>query len=64
MGNYRHVIWDWNGTLLDDAWLCVEVLNGLLARRRRSQTRSRILCEGIASARRSRNALIKWARRP
>jgi len=27
---YRHVIWDWNGTLLDDAWLCVEVLNGLL----------------------------------
>lgn len=34
MGHYRHVIWDWNGTLLDDAWLCVEVLNGLLARRR------------------------------
>ncbi|MFH1023031.1 MAG: haloacid dehalogenase-like hydrolase [Planctomycetota bacterium] len=30
---YKHVIWDWNGTLFDDAWLCVEVLNGLLARR-------------------------------
>jgi phosphoglycolate phosphatase len=28
----RHVIWDWNGTLLDDAWLCVEVMNELLAR--------------------------------
>lgn len=27
---YRHVIWDWNGTLLDDAWLCVEILNDLL----------------------------------
>jgi phosphoglycolate phosphatase len=27
----RHVIWDWNGTLLDDVWLCVEVLNGMLA---------------------------------
>ncbi|HTB62006.1 MAG TPA: HAD family hydrolase [Opitutales bacterium] len=27
---HRHVIWDWNGTLLDDAWLCVEILNGLL----------------------------------
>ncbi len=27
---YRHVIWDWNGTLLDDTWLCVEVLNELL----------------------------------
>ena len=30
---YRHIIWDWNGTLLDDAWLCVEVMNGLLQRR-------------------------------
>lgn len=29
----RHVVWDWNGTLLDDAWLCVEVMNELLARR-------------------------------
>ncbi|MGC4113944.1 MAG: HAD hydrolase-like protein [Myxococcales bacterium] len=31
--NIRHVIWDWNGTLLDDAWLCVEVMNGLLSPR-------------------------------
>lgn len=30
---YRHVIWDWNGTLFDDAWLCVEIMNGLLAAR-------------------------------
>ena len=29
----RHVIWDWNGTLLDDAWLCVEILNEMLRRR-------------------------------
>ena len=28
-----HVVWDWNGTLLDDAWLCIEVMNGLLGRR-------------------------------
>ncbi len=27
---YKHIIWDWNGTLLDDAWLCVEVMNGML----------------------------------
>ena len=27
---YRHVIWDWNGTLLDDAWLCVEIINEML----------------------------------
>ena len=30
---YKHVIWDWNGTLLDDRWLCVEGINqGLLKR--------------------------------
>ena len=27
----HHVIWDWNGTLVDDAWLCVEIINELLA---------------------------------
>ena len=25
----RHVIWDWNGTLLDDAQICAEVLSTL-----------------------------------
>jgi phosphoglycolate phosphatase len=30
---YRHVIWDWNGTLLDDLDLCIDVMNGLLQRR-------------------------------
>jgi len=29
----RHVIWDWNGTLFDDAWLCVECINTLLEKR-------------------------------
>jgi phosphoglycolate phosphatase len=28
----RHVVWDWNGTLLDDAWLCLQVINALLVR--------------------------------
>ena len=27
---YRHLIWDWNGTLLDDAWLCRDIMNGQL----------------------------------
>ena len=27
---YKHVIWDWNGTLFNDVELCVDVLNGLL----------------------------------
>lgn len=26
----RHVIWDWNGTLLDDVWHCIDVMNTLL----------------------------------
>ena len=24
------VVWDWNGTLFNDAWLCMDVMNGLL----------------------------------
>jgi phosphoglycolate phosphatase len=28
---YRHIIWDWNGTLWDDTWLCVEINNHMLA---------------------------------
>jgi len=31
---YRHIIWDWNGTLLDDTWLCLEILNHISARRK------------------------------
>ena len=30
---YKHIIWDWNGTLLNDTRLCVEVLNELLLKR-------------------------------
>jgi phosphoglycolate phosphatase len=33
LSNYKHIIWDWNGTLLDDAWLCVQILNRMLAGR-------------------------------
>ncbi len=29
---YEHIIWDWNGTLLDDAKICVDVLNIILKR--------------------------------
>jgi len=31
---WKHIIWDWNGTLLDDNWLSVEAMNVLLARRK------------------------------
>ena len=30
---YRHIIWDWNGTLFDDAWLSVEIINTMLHKR-------------------------------
>jgi phosphoglycolate phosphatase len=30
---YSHIIWDWNGTLLNDAWLCVDVMNKMLSHR-------------------------------
>ena len=33
LDRYRHLIWDWNGTLLDDAWLCREIMNGQLRKR-------------------------------
>lgn len=30
-GIKKHVIWDWNGTLLDDSSLCVEIVNEILS---------------------------------
>ena len=27
------ILWDWNGTLLDDTWLCIEIANQMLAAR-------------------------------
>jgi len=33
MNSLDVVIWDWNGTLLDDRWLCIDVVNGMLRRR-------------------------------
>jgi phosphoglycolate phosphatase len=33
---YKHIIWDWNGTLLDDAKLCLKIINSLLAKRKLS----------------------------
>jgi len=29
---HRHVLWDWNGTLLDDLELCLDIVNKMLAR--------------------------------
>ena len=33
MSQYQHIIWDWNGTLLNDVDLCVDVMNRMLQKR-------------------------------
>jgi len=34
---YKHIIWDWNGTLFNDVELCVSIMNGLLKSRNKKQ---------------------------
>ncbi|MBC8479807.1 MAG: HAD family hydrolase [FCB group bacterium] len=33
MPAYKHIIWDWNGTLFNDSWLCLKSMNLVLSRR-------------------------------
>src|SRR5690606_27256500 len=33
MTRYAHVLWDWNGTLLDDVALCLDIMNRMLDER-------------------------------
>lgn len=33
LARYRHIVWDWNGTLLDDRRVCLEIINGSLQKR-------------------------------
>ena len=33
INNIKHIIWDWNGTLVNDAWLFVELMNEELNQR-------------------------------
>lgn len=30
---YKHIMWDWNGTLLNDSWMAVMVINRTLSKR-------------------------------
>ncbi len=34
INNYKHIIWDWNGTLFDDVTLSVDIINNILIRRK------------------------------
>lgn len=33
LSNYRHILWDWNGTLLDDRELALSIVNCMLRKR-------------------------------
>jgi phosphoglycolate phosphatase len=33
MNRYYYILWDWNGTLLDDVWLCIDIVNAMLTKR-------------------------------
>jgi phosphoglycolate phosphatase len=33
INRYKHVIWDWNGTIFNDVDLGIEIMNGLLSKR-------------------------------
>ena len=33
MSDYEYIVWDFNGTLMEDAWLCIDVMNEMLSRR-------------------------------
>ena len=35
--NKKHLVFDWNGTLVDDAWIFVDILNALLKKRNLNQ---------------------------
>ncbi len=34
MSKINHIIWDWNGTLVDDGWLFVDLINQVLKKRK------------------------------
>jgi len=41
LSKYKHIIWDWNGTLINDIWLVVEIMNKMLKKRSLSEIDSK-----------------------
>lgn len=37
INNYSHVIWDWNGTLIDDTVLCMDLMNYFLRQQNKKE---------------------------
>jgi phosphoglycolate phosphatase len=42
MKQIKHIIWDWNGTILDDTKLCVDIINSMLTKRNKSTITEKI----------------------
>ena len=40
--NIKHIVWDWNGTLLDDLWLSIKAINIVLKRHNLPQVNDKI----------------------
>lgn len=34
ISKYEYILWDWNGTLLNDVWLCIDIINNMLSNRK------------------------------
>ncbi|GAI63219.1 unnamed protein product [marine sediment metagenome] len=41
IAKHKHIIWDWNGTLINDVWLVVEIMNKMLKKRNLSKIDSK-----------------------
>jgi len=35
INKYKHIIWDWNGTLINDVDLCIKITNDMLIQRKK-----------------------------
>ena len=38
---FKNIIWDWNGTIIDDAWVFADIMNNVLQKHYNTKT---ILC--------------------
>ncbi len=45
IAKYKHIIFDWNGTLLNDLWLAVDVIDKMLLKRKLPGMNSKRYCE-------------------
>ena len=57
-GPYKHIIWDWNGTLINDAWLLSESIPGETFEERRAAFYSQATTGASAGYKVAEDALV------